>query len=182
MKVRYLLSLILLTGCSSAPVNSTRITSLETIIGAPKVETRMPADNASLFGVNFDGCYQMLVPGAMYPAFCLFGTTEEGINGSGVRMVVFGTNTNRVIACLKSSASGISNNEFFFEAENAKQLILKNISTDGSKKPVQGDVLMGRTALNFVYLSPDTSANLVTAYQAHRECQNVEIGQVRNFN
>lgn len=96
---------------------------------------------------DFDGCYQLYAPSTMYPGFCLAGTTEEGINGAGVRLVMFHTNTDDVAACMKSSASKMTSDSFVFESRGRAEMILKNVEIKSGSK--QGDAVLGRTRLKF---------------------------------
>src|SRR4051812_33619772 len=101
-------------------------------------------------GLGFDGCYQLYLPNTMFPALCLEGTAEEGINGAGVRLVIFRTNTDRVAHCSKSSASGMSANSFEYFLNGKKEFSFDNVTTkDGLK---QGDATFGGTHLKFVQL------------------------------
>lgn len=190
MKSLLVLSVVaLLVGCASSqnPPPQTPASpqsSFESLLGKPvagkDIFKRYPASNDSIRGLNMDGCYQLVVSGALYPAFCLFGTTEEGINGSGVRMVIFHTNSSKVIACANSSRSGVEDNQFYYEADGQRQLVLSNINVK-DKTPIQGDAQLGNTKLNFVYLSSHHSQSLIDSYQKHDDCRNVGFGELRQF-
>ncbi|RYZ76434.1 MAG: hypothetical protein EOP05_05020 [Proteobacteria bacterium] len=101
--------------------------------------------------VDFDGCFQLLDAGVMYPAICLSGTIEEGIGGAGVRMAIFDTNTSRLKACLRSTSSSMDEDEFVFYIDNRRELVLSNF--DIKSGTLSGDALVGRTPLKFVKLA-----------------------------
>ena len=101
--------------------------------------------------LGFDGCYQLYMPSTMYPAFCLQGTAEEGIGGSGVRLVIFRTNTDRIAKCALSSGSGMTRESFTFEMDGRVELELKNVRTISGRN--EGDAIFGRTALKFMEIN-----------------------------
>lgn len=146
---------------------------------------------AKSFGVEtWDGCYQLYVPGAMYPAFCLDGTNEEGINGSGVRLVVFGTNTDRVIACAKSTTINLVDNSFQYIIGNQVELTLTPSveSKDESKPNAQsngesklGTAVLGKTTLKYARLQSDTAQRLLKKFYSEPRCQNVQDGEILNL-
>lgn len=109
-------------------------------------------------GLDFDGCYQLYVPGAMYPAFCLQGTTEEGINGSNVRLAIFGTNTSRVIKCARSSASNVTANSFTYFINSREELRLTVKEVKSGRRI--GDAKLGNTTLKFMELDSSTMQRL----------------------
>lgn len=121
-------------------------------------------------GIGFDGCYQLYKPSSMYPAFCLEGTAEEGISGAGVRLVIFGTNTDKVVHCSKSSGAGMTFDSFTYELNGKKELILENVtSTDGHK---EGDAVFGRTRLKFIEVDRATSDRLMRTAGSDAACSN----------
>ncbi|PIT98794.1 MAG: hypothetical protein COT74_13965 [Bdellovibrionales bacterium CG10_big_fil_rev_8_21_14_0_10_45_34] len=108
---------------------------------------------------SFDGCYQLLDTGVMYPAVCISGTEEEGISGAGARLAVFNTNTTELAACLISTALKISDKEFIFEIDGQKELVLNNFNTDYGV--LKGDATVGRTKIKFVKLSTESTQRLM---------------------
>ncbi len=117
----------------------------------------------------------------MYPTYCIWGTKEEGINGAGVRVAIFGTNSNRIIACLSSSASGIRDDQFYIEAEGAIQLAMKDIEKLPGFNRFQGKVLFGKKELLFIHLEKNIEA-LLDAWEKDTQCKNLQIGELRSFN
>lgn len=99
--------------------------------------------------VAFDGCYQLYKPGSLYPAFCLHGTTEEGINGSGVRLAIF--DARELIKCGKSSASAMSSNSFTYKVQGRVELELKNVTVENNKRV--GDAIIESTQLKFMEIN-----------------------------
>lgn len=189
MKFQYLGLLALVSvACSSSPKQDAppaQTTHIESLLGTPVKSakyshklTRRPTQATTLHSVNYDGCYQLVTAGAMYPAICLSGTMEEGINGAGVRMAIFHTNTDILSACAKSSRSGIDANTYFFEADGKKQLILSDIEVRDNK-PVQGKATIGSTQLSFVFTSQADYERLMAIHSANQMCQSVDIGQVK---
>jgi hypothetical protein len=118
--------------------------------------------------LGFDGCYVMYQPSVMYPAFCLQGTAEEGIAGSNVRLAIFGTNTDKVISCLRSDASAMTEDSYTFIVQGRKEMILKNVVINQDRK--QGDVVLGRTELKFLELDNETTDRLMSI--AQESCSN----------
>ncbi len=184
MKVHFfILCLTLLSlGCATSQSSpEPRLQSLLTPLPTADAFHRVPASSDSLASAHLDGCYQMLLPGSMYPAFCLSGTMEEGIGGAGVRLVIYGANTNIITGCAVSSKTGFTKEgEFFFEAEGARQLTLRNVEVK-NEKPVSGDVQIGKTNLKFVFIEDRYTNPLKQAYAKHQECQNVGVGQLKSF-
>lgn len=121
-----------------------------------------------------DGCYQMYLPGAMYPAFCLQGMAEEGIGGAGARLVIFSTNTSNISACLKSSSLSGTANSLEFIVGKKKEMVLSNIKSMGLT--IEGDATFGKTTLKFMKLGKQSEQQLLTVFYAQRECQNLETG------
>lgn len=103
---------------------------------------------------SFDGCYQLLDTGVMYPAICLSGTNEEGIGGSGARMAIFHTNTDELSACLHSTGLQISDEEFVFEIDGRRELVLNNFTR--TQKTLSGGAKVGSTQMQFVKLNDAT--------------------------
>lgn len=123
------------------------------------------AQSATLLG--FDGCYQLYMPGSMFPAFCLQGTAEEGIGGAGVRLAIFGTNTSRVVKCARSSASRMTENSFEFHLDGRKEMALTEVQIKNQRKA--GFATFGSTRLNFAeFGAPETSRLLAIANGACR--------------
>lgn len=138
------------------------------------------ADETKPAITDFDGCYQMYLPSVMYPAFCLDGTNEEGINGAGARLVVFGTNTDTVIACAKSSALGGDAGTFEFQLNGKAELILTGLKLTESGRP-EGDVTLGKTKLKFLKVLAPESDRLLKKFYADKRCENLNVGELRNL-
>ncbi len=119
--------------------------------------------------LSFDGCYQMYLPSTMYPAFCLDGTAEEGINGSGARLVIFGTNSSNVAHCSVSTSSVLWVNSYAFEIDGVTELKLENAYADYRGR-VSGDVVTGRTRLKFMQLDGTTAQRLMGIARSSRAC------------
>lgn len=114
------------------------------------------------FARSYDGCYQLLDTGVMYPAICISGSMEEGIGGANARLAVFSTNTNKLKACLRSTAISITNSKFEFIIDGRKELILSNFSADGKT----GNAQLGNTRIKFVRLDERSSRPLTdSAYR-----------------
>ena len=117
--------------------------------------------------MGFDGCYVLFEQGSLFPAFCLQGTTEEGINGSGVRLAIFETNTTEVIKCAKSSSLSMSDNTLSYEIDGKVALELTDVKLKDDLKV--GKAKLGRTQLKFSELSAEKSKNLIRS--ANRTCK-----------
>ncbi len=128
---------------------------------------------------DFDGCFQLYLPNVMYPAICLSGTTEEGINGAGVRLAVFGPNTDQVIACATSSALGGSADSLEFIRNGQPELILKNVKMENGV--FEGDALLGRNELRFLKIDPATSMRLMNNFYAEERCQGLALGELKDL-
>jgi hypothetical protein len=128
---------------------------------------------------NYDGCYQLYLPGSMYPSFCLDGSQEVGINGSGVRLVIFDTNTDSISACALSSSVGGSENSFEFLLGNQKEFILSDVKLVQSR--FEGTATFGKTNLNFIKLSDSVSKRLLAKFYAETKCQQINPGQIVKF-
>ncbi len=126
--------------------------------------------------INYDGCYQLYMPSTMYPVFCLDGTNEEGINGAGVRLVIFHTNTNMISACAISSSLGGSANSLEFMLGSRKEMILSEVKLVNSR--VEGFATFGKTKLNFMKLDQSTSQRLLSNFYAEPKCKNVNMGEI----
>lgn len=128
---------------------------------------------------QFDGCYQMYLPNVMYPAFCLSGTSEEGIGGSGARLVIFSTNSDQILACGKSSSLDFSSNSLQFIQNGTAELVLKNLKTENLR--LEGDVVLGRTNLKFIQISPSESQHLMDKFYNEDRCQNLKVGELKKL-
>ncbi len=113
----------------------------------------------------FDGCYQLYQTGSLYPAFCLQGTMEEGINGSGVRLAII--DADKVIKCSKSSASGMTRDSFTYKIDGRVELELKNVKIESNKKV--GDAIIGSTQLKFMEINANDTQRLIGI--AAKSCQ-----------
>ncbi|HEX4925764.1 MAG TPA: hypothetical protein VFV50_16845 [Bdellovibrionales bacterium] len=107
---------------------------------------------------DYDGCYQLYTMGAMFPAFCLQGTAEEGIAGSSARLTIFKTNTAKVAACRKSSTIEVGMGTFTFNIAGRPEMILKNVTTNNELK--SGEAVFGSTTLKFTELSGEPAKRL----------------------
>lgn len=119
-------------------------------------------------GLGFDGCYQLFETGSLSPAFCLEGTAEEGINGAGVRLVIFRTNTDRVAHCSKSSASGMTANSFQYELNGQTEMSLEKVKTENGLK--QGEAVFGQTRLQFSEIDQATTDRLLRTARKDDAC------------
>lgn len=114
------------------------------------------------FARNYDGCYQLLDTGVMYPAICLSGTAEEGIGGANARLAIFGANTNTLKACLRSTALSMTQSKLEFIMNGRKELVLFNFSPNGQT----GEAMVGNTKVKFVRLTSQESRPLTdSAYR-----------------
>lgn len=113
---------------------------------------------------SFDGCYQLFGNGALYPAICISGTTEEGIGGAGARLAIFEANTNRLVKCLLSDSLVMNTSRLEFIVNGKRELILNGVSKDGKS----GTATVGKTDLKFSKLT-ETQARPLTdsAYRQH---------------
>jgi hypothetical protein len=124
---------------------------------------------AASHAAGYDGCYQLVVPGAMYPKFCLQGTTEEGLNGANVRLAIFRTNTEILLHCARSSASAGNETGFTFEVNGVKEMILSNVTSSNGVRT--GDATFGSTKLNFVQFGAETALRLMKIANSDPRCQ-----------
>lgn len=116
------------------------------------------------FSRNYDGCYQLLDTGVMYPAICISGTIEEGIDGANARLAIFKTNTDTLLGCIRSTALNMDISKFEFIINGRKELVLSHFSEDG----ISGDAMIGKTKLQFVRLSEITAQPLLdSAYRGN---------------
>lgn len=118
--------------------------------------------------LDFDGCFQLYQPNVMYPVFCLEGTTEEGVGGSGTRLVIFGTNTDRVVHCSKSSGTTMTAQTFEYLLNGQKELSLVGVSQNEGR--LSGEAIFGRTVLKFIELDAETSQSLLVKASASTAC------------
>jgi hypothetical protein len=125
--------------------------------------------------INFNGCYQLYVPGSMYPSFCIDGTQEEGINGSGVRLVVFESNTDLIIGCALSSALSVSGDSLEFIVGNRKELIMSEVKPIQSR--LEGTATFGKTSLKFIQIEESLSKRLLSKFYFEPKCVNLNIGE-----
>lgn len=128
---------------------------------------------------QFDGCYQMYLPNVMYPAFCLIGTSEEGIGGSGARLVIFSTNSDQILACGKSTSLDFSSNSLKFIQNGTAELILRNLKTENLR--LEGDATLGKTNLKFIQISPSESQHLMDKFYDEVRCQNLQAGELKKL-
>jgi len=129
--------------------------------------------------IGFDGCFQLYRPSVMAPAFCLDGTAEEGIGGAGARLVIFGTNSDRIIACASSSAIGGWGDSLTFIQNGRPELILKNVKMEDGI--LQGDAILGKTELKFLKIDETNSKRLIGKFYQDQRCQGLAPGELRNF-
>lgn len=126
---------------------------------------------------DWDGCYQLYMPSTtMYPVVCLDGTNEESINGAGVRMVIFHTNTNMISACAVSSALRGSNNSLEFILGSNKEMILSNVQNHNGR--FEGKALFGKSQLNFIQVDQANTKRLLQKFYSEPKCKNVRIGSM----
>lgn len=131
---------------------------------------------ASFASNNYDGCYQLYMPGSMYPSFCLEGTLEEGISGSGVRLVIFDTNTVLISACAVSSSLEGSGNSLEFILGNKKELIMSDVKLIQSR--LEGTATFGKTSLKFIQISESESKRLLSIFYSEAKCQQLNNGEI----
>ena len=117
--------------------------------------------------LGFDGCYQLYEEGAAYPAICLQGTEEEGINGSGVLLAII--ESDQVIKCTKSSASSMTRDSFAYEINGRVQLELKNVELKNRKKV--GDAIFGASQLKFTELNKSDSDHFIRIANRDPSCK-----------
>lgn len=178
---------MLFAGCASTPSASPEpapAPKAEASVFEPFIQHSVPAPKGSRIpaqagSLSYDGCYQLFMPGAMYPAFCLSGTAEEGIGGAGARMVIFHTNTDRVIACSSSSSLAEYGNTFEFIIAGRKELILRTLTFDPAIK--MGDAVFGKTTLKYMQLDAATTKRLMAKWQTEPKCQGLQPGQIVNL-
>jgi len=127
--------------------------------------------------VDFDGCYQMYRPGVMYPALCLDGTKEEGIGGAGARIVIFGTNTENIVACGLSSALSGSGDSLEFIQNGKPELILKNVMVEDGV--LEGDAVLGGFEVKFLKINKTKAKRLLGKFHQDKRCQGMAIGELR---
>jgi hypothetical protein len=118
---------------------------------------------------GFDGCYQLAVTGALYPKFCLQGTMEEGVGGSGARIAIFHTNTEDLIYCAKSTASSLDASGFTFEVNGVKELVLANTSSSNGMR--EGDATFGHSTFKFFEFDSETTARMMKIMNSDSRCQ-----------
>ncbi|OFZ81200.1 MAG: hypothetical protein A3K03_09195 [Bdellovibrionales bacterium RIFOXYD1_FULL_44_7] len=118
---------------------------------------------------GFDGCYQLHgQEDIMYPAFCLQGTTDEGTNGSGVRLAIFGPNTDRLTQCLVSTSSSMTETSFVFELNGKAEMIMKNIQIINGRKV--GDALIAKAKLKFIEINSHDTNHLMYIANSSANC------------
>ena len=118
---------------------------------------------------GFDGCFQLYVPGAMYPAFCLQGTAEEGIGGSGARLAMFATNTDRLVYCSKSTLAKATVDSYTFELNGKNEMTLENVKDVSGRK--EGDAIFGSTRLKFMEIDAGNTIRLLGIANKSAGCQ-----------
>jgi hypothetical protein len=87
---------------------------------------------------GWDGCYQLVTRGVMYPAICFQGTEEEGIDGTGVRLFVFRTNTNTLDVCALGQVTRMTETEFTFEKNKIKEVVFTNFDGQVANAMIDG--------------------------------------------
>ncbi len=132
-------------------------------------ESVVSAGHADL---GFDGCFQLYQTSAMFPIFCLEGTAEEGIGGSGVRLVIFETNSDQVSHCSRSSGSAMTSSHFEFELNAMKEFSLDVLKTQNGRK--SGSAVFGHTQLSFAQIDKLTSDQLMAAARSTATC--IDVG------
>lgn len=126
--------------------------------------------------IHFDGCYQLYLPSVMYPVFCLDGTNEEGIGGSGARLVIFHPNSSRVSACGLSTAVRSMTNSFEFYLQDKKEIILSDIASWDNG--IEGNATFGSSTLKFIQLSQTTTKHLLSKFYSEGRCEKVQPGSI----
>lgn len=135
----------------------------------------MLLSSISFAQVNFDGCYQLYAVGTMYPAFCLSGTTEEGINGSGARLTLFKTNTDSPLACAVSSSLKMTANSLTFIVGSSPELKMTVLSTKANG--LEGIVTFRSTTLNFMQYDSATTQKLFNKVATETGCASLAPGE-----
>lgn len=130
--------------------------------------------------IDWDGCYQLYLPGSMHPAVCIDGTNEEGINGAGVRLVIFRTNTDVISACGLSSSLQGTQNSLEFMTGSTPQMILKNVEAVASR--LEGDATFGKTNLKFLKIDAHTTKRLLNKFYSEQKCRNLNMGSIVKLN
>ena len=125
--------------------------------------------------LGFDGCYSLYKEGDAgdqdeYPAICLQGTEEEGINGAGVLLATINIESDQVIKCFKSSASGMTRDSFTYEFDGQVQLELKNVKLKNRIKV--GDAIFDASQLKFTELNKSDSSKFIRIANRDRSCKN----------
>jgi hypothetical protein len=125
--------------------------------------------------LGFDGCYHLVKEGDAgdqdeYPAICLQGTAEEGINGAGVLLATIDIESDQVIKCFKSSASGMTRDSFTYESNGQVQLELKNVKLKNRIRV--GDAIFGGSQLKFTELNSSDSRKFIRIANRDRSCKN----------
>lgn len=173
-----LLCLSLASGCASYQ-EQTKGTTLESIVNSnasfKEDGARLPASPDDQL---FEGCFQLYTTGSMAPAFCLGGVYEEGIGGGNVRMYMFGTNTDDLVVCSKSSTAGYTNDSMTFDTNEGRQLTIKDMKKDRGGV-FSGTATVGRTILSVSKLSQKYQDKLYKVINASRECDDVNVGEMK---
>lgn len=136
----------------------------------------LAVSSQAMAGINWDQCYQLYMPGAMYPMVCLEGTNEEAINGAGVRMVIFHTNTNLISACALSSSLAGTGSSLEFMLGEKKEMILSNVVQKGAD--LLGDATFGRTTLKFMTVNASHRAARLAVFHAEPKCRSLGMGNI----
>lgn len=126
--------------------------------------------------VNYDGCYQLYMPGSMYPSFCLDGTQEEGIGGAGARLVIFDTNSDSISACAVSSSLGGPVNTLEFILGDRKELTMSDVKLVQSR--LEGTATFGKTSLRFIQINTALSIRLLSKLFAEPKCKLLKAGEI----
>ena len=108
---------------------------------------------------DYDGCFQLYSESATFPAFCLSGTTEEGIGGAGARLILFNPSSGDVIACILSSGLNVTENAFEFQVKGSAEngIILQGGIMSGRAK-------LGKTELSYSLLNRLDTEKLIKSW------------------
>jgi hypothetical protein len=121
---------------------------------------------------GWDGCYQMHQPQKMSAAFCLSGTSEEGIGGGNALVMFFDPYDVAAgpFLCAKSSRLEMPGPDSLRFLVNSGVLLTLN----------NGNVTSGKTTAQFSKLSTSSARGLMSAGQ-NSLCHRLQHGEVKEI-
>lgn len=123
--------------------------------------------------INPDGCFQMYLPGSMYPVICVEGSAEGASSGDGIKVSTVGPNSLTVRSCSKASSMDLegeltqNKSTFWFQSGD---FVRFNGALNPKTKQEEGTVSMGNSTFNYFRLQNQETEMVLDAVMKSGKC------------